>query len=77
MNRISGPPTMVGDTLQVPTADHGVLVLRPIGPEDTWPVFPGNLTAWEAVRQGKDVQGAPSRTERNITAPNAGPSPSG
>ena len=54
MNRISGPVELVGDALHIPTAEHGVVVLRPIGPEDTWPVFPGNLTAWEAVQQPAD-----------------------
>jgi hypothetical protein len=54
VNRINGPLDMVGDALRVPTQDHGTIVLRPIGPGDTWPVFPGNLTAWEAIQQRGD-----------------------
>lgn len=54
VNPISGPIEMVGEALHVPTGDHGIVVLRPIEPEDTWPVFPGNKTAWEAVQQGDD-----------------------
>ena len=54
VNPISGPLDMDGDALHVPTEDHGVVVLRPIGPPDTWPVFPGNLTAWEASQQAGD-----------------------
>lgn len=48
---IDGPLTLVGDALHVPIAERGLLVLRPIGPEDTWPVVPRNLTAWEAVQR--------------------------
>lgn len=35
LNLIDGPLTMVGDALHVPTADHGLALVRPIGPEDT------------------------------------------
>lgn len=52
VNRINGALRMVGDSLHVPTVDHGLVVVRPIGPQDTWPVFPANLTAWEAAQQG-------------------------
>jgi len=48
---IDGPLSLVGDALHVPIAEHGLLALRPIGPEDTWPVVPGNLTAREAVQR--------------------------
>jgi hypothetical protein len=52
VNRINGPLAMVGDALHVPTDDHGIVIIRPIGPEDTWTVFPANVTAWEAVQRG-------------------------
>ncbi len=52
VNRIDGPLEMVGDALRAPTVEHGLVVVRPIGPQDTWPVFPANLTAWEAAQQG-------------------------
>jgi hypothetical protein len=52
VNRINGRLTLVGDALQVPTPDHRLVVVRPIGPQDTWKVFPANVTAWEAVQQG-------------------------
>gem|GEM_PF-4907763 len=52
VNRIDGAFAMVGDALHVPTEGHGLVVVRTIGPDDTWPVSPGNLTAWEAAQQG-------------------------
>lgn len=50
--QLTGPPVVDGDRLVVTTAEHGQLVLRPIGPGDTWLVFPANCSAWEAYRQG-------------------------
>lgn len=38
--------------LLVDTEEHGRLVLRAIGPEDTWEVWPAGCTAWEAHQRG-------------------------
>jgi hypothetical protein len=51
-NRLTGPPLCVASALHVPTQELGTVVLRPIGPADTWKVFPANLSAWEAYRRG-------------------------
>jgi hypothetical protein len=49
---VIGMPRIVGDQLRLDTDPHGPVVVRAIGPSDTWLVFPANCTAWEAHQQG-------------------------
>ena len=44
-------PRIVGDRLHLHTDPHGPVVVRALTPADTWPVFPANVTAWEAHLQ--------------------------
>ena len=49
---VVGPPRIVDGELHVDTDPHGPLVVRAIGPEDTWLVWPAGITAWEAIQAG-------------------------
>lgn len=49
---VVGDPRVVGDQMHLDTDAHGPVVVRAIGPGDTWLVFPASCTAWEAVQQG-------------------------
>ncbi len=49
---VVGAPRVIGDELHLEADPHGPMVVRAIGPGDTWRVFPSGLTAWKAVRRG-------------------------
>jgi hypothetical protein len=51
---VVGEPRIVDDQLHLVTDPHGPVVVRAIGPGDTWSVHgpAGSMTAWEAVQRG-------------------------
>jgi hypothetical protein len=49
---VVGPPRIVGDKLHMDTEPHGPVVVRAIGPHDTWRVWPAGVTAGEAIQAG-------------------------
>ncbi len=49
---VVGEPQVVGAALHLETDPHGTVVVRRVGPEDTWMVWPAGVTAWEAAQAG-------------------------
>jgi hypothetical protein len=49
---VIGDPQVVWEELHLDTERHGAVVVRRVGPEDTWRVWPAGVTAWEAIQDG-------------------------
>jgi hypothetical protein len=64
---VVGRPRIVDDRLHLDTDPHGPVVVRAIGPEDDWPVFPVGVSTWEAVQQGLQQPHAIGSTGRVVS----------